>query len=95
MLSFSRKVFLLLLAGSASLNIVQGIPLLGGRYETTSDVQTLLNLALDASDMKEAPDQATKKEIYTKVSFFSSGRRRFVQCSIFLPRSFFFSYDFT
>lgn len=42
------------------------IPLLGGRFETTTDVQSLLNLALDAAAMKESDDFGTKKAIYTK-----------------------------
>ena len=75
------------------MNIVQGIPLLGGRYETTSDVQTLLNLALDARDMKEATDQTTKKEIYTKVSSFPCVEHTSSLCSLFhfLIRSLFIS----
>jgi hypothetical protein len=64
MLAFPRHVFLLLLAGGCSMNIVQGIPLLGGRFETTTDVQTLLNLALDAADLKETSDINQKKDIY-------------------------------
>jgi hypothetical protein len=72
MMSFPRQVFLLVLAaGSFSINnVAEGIPLLGGRYETTTDVQTFLNLALDAADMKEAEDLATKKLIYQSVSSF-------------------------
>jgi hypothetical protein len=70
MMSFPRRVFLLaLLAGSLSINnVAEGIPLLGGRYGTTTDVQKYLNLALDAADMKEAEDIATKTKIYQSVS---------------------------
>jgi hypothetical protein len=70
MMSFPRQVFLLVLAAwSFSINnVAEGIPLLGGRYETTTDVQTYLNLALDAADMKEAEDLATKQLIYESVS---------------------------
>ena len=42
------------------------IPLLGGRFETSTDVQQFLNLALDAAEMKESDDFETKKGIYTK-----------------------------
>ncbi len=47
---------------------VNAIPLLGGRFETTTDVQNLLNLGLDAADMREATDLATKALIYKEVS---------------------------
>ena len=43
------------------------IPLLNGRFQTTTDVQYLLDLALDAADMKEADDLATKQSIYENV----------------------------
>ena len=38
--------------------------LLGGTYETTTDVQNYLNLALDAAAMKETDDIALKQTIY-------------------------------
>ena len=44
------------------------MPLLNGRFETTTDVQSLLNLALDAADMKEATDMMKKQSIYQFVS---------------------------
>jgi hypothetical protein len=58
MFSFPKRASLLLWASSLS---VEGKPLLGGRFETYTDVQTLLNLALDTADMKEANDLATKQ----------------------------------
>jgi hypothetical protein len=61
MMSFPRRVLLLILAGQT---VVNGITLLGGRFETTTDVQELLNLALDAAEMKESDDFETKKAIY-------------------------------
>lgn len=45
--------------------VVNCITLLGGRFETTTDVHTLLNLALDAAEMKESDDFDTKRAIYT------------------------------
>jgi hypothetical protein len=38
--------------------------LLGGAYQTTTDVQKYLNLALDAAAMKETDDIALKQSIY-------------------------------
>jgi len=38
--------------------------LLGGTFETTTDVQNYLNLALDAAAMKETDDIALKQTIY-------------------------------
>jgi hypothetical protein len=64
MMSFPRQILLLLLAGFTTPKAVDGIPLLNGRFETTTDVQELLNLALDAADMKEADDFDSKKTIY-------------------------------
>ena len=55
------------LALCSTLPFVHSIPLLGGRFETTTDVQSLLNLGLDAADMREATDLATKSSIYTEV----------------------------
>lgn len=49
-----------------ALQCVNCIPLLGGRFETSTDVQTLLNLALDAAEMKESDDIETQKAIYNK-----------------------------
>lgn len=40
--------------------------LLGGLYETTTDVQNLLNLALDVAAMRETDDLALKQSIYQK-----------------------------
>lgn len=61
MMSFPRRIILLLLAGQT---VVNGITLLGGRFETTTDVQELLNLALDAAEMKESDNLENKKAIY-------------------------------
>jgi hypothetical protein len=47
--------------------LVEAVSLLNGRYETTTDVMDYLNLALDAADMKETDDFATKKNIYQNV----------------------------
>ncbi len=54
-----------------SLSRVAAIPLLNGRFETTTDVQFLLNLALDAAAMKEATTLSSKAAIYQNVSSFS------------------------
>jgi hypothetical protein len=58
-----RSIFLLSLLGCQC--VVNCITLLGGRFETATDVQAFLNLALDAADMKESDDFDTKKAIYT------------------------------
>jgi len=63
-MAFPRRIVLLLIASLATPLAINGIPLLGGRFETTTDVQEFLNLALDASDMKETDDLAAKKAIY-------------------------------
>ena len=52
-------------------HLVQGTSLLGGRYETTTDVQALLNLALDAADMRESDQLNQKQDIYENVSLSS------------------------
>ena len=74
---FSKNTLLLLLASSwsSSMNMAdaQGQSLLGGRFETTTDVQMLLNLALDAADMKETSDWDQKKNIYQNVRTSSVG----------------------
>ena len=57
------------------LHYAQAIPLLNGRFETTTDVQYLLNLALDAAAMKESDNIDAKNAIYQFVSFPA-------QCSI-------------
>jgi hypothetical protein len=43
---------------------VHAITLLNGRFETTSDVQNILNFALDAAEMREATTLEEKKSIY-------------------------------
>jgi len=47
---------------------VAAVTLLNGRFETTSDVQYLLDLALDAAAMREATTMAEKASIYQNVS---------------------------
>jgi hypothetical protein len=49
----------------AATTMTMAIPLLNGRFETTTDVQDLLNLALDAADMRESTDFTAKQTIYT------------------------------
>eukprot|EP00529_Nitzschia_sp_RCC80_P009220 CAMPEP_0113473526 /NCGR_PEP_ID=MMETSP0014_2-20120614/18092_1 /TAXON_ID=2857 /ORGANISM="Nitzschia sp." /LENGTH=2243 /DNA_ID=CAMNT_0000366301 /DNA_START=471 /DNA_END=7202 /DNA_ORIENTATION=+ /assembly_acc=CAM_ASM_000159 len=44
--------------------VVDAIPILGGRYQTVTDVQDYLNLALDAAAMKEALEIESKQDIY-------------------------------
>ena len=46
---------------------VVAVTLLNGRFETTSDVQYLLDLALDAAAMREATTMAAKAAIYHNV----------------------------
>jgi len=41
-----------------------GKTLLGGKYETSSDVQNFLNLALDTAAMRETDDLIEKLSIY-------------------------------
>lgn len=65
--SSTFAMVLSLLVASLTLPTVHSIPLLGGRFETTTDVQDLLNLGLDAADMREATDLATKETIYKEV----------------------------
>lgn len=62
--------FLLLLPKTSA------IPLLNGRFETSTDVQYLLNLALDAAAMREANSLVEKVSIYQNVSH---GCRYFTQ----------------
>jgi hypothetical protein len=38
--------------------------LLGGKYETITDVQKFLNLALDAAAMRESGNLTVKQSIY-------------------------------
>jgi hypothetical protein len=56
----------LLLLGTAItfLQPVHAITLLNGRFETTSDVQNILNFALDVAEMREATSLEEKKSIY-------------------------------
>ncbi|KAL3938414.1 MAG: hypothetical protein SGBAC_006676 [Bacillariaceae sp.] len=68
MMSLRRNNLLLLLSVlflACQCVVVNCITLLGGRFETTTDVHTLLNLALDAAEMKESDDFDTKRAIYT------------------------------
>ncbi|KAG7374724.1 low iron-inducible periplasmic protein [Nitzschia inconspicua] len=58
--TFLLSMMMLLL----ELSTVTAISLLGGRFETMTDVSDYLNLALDAADMKETDDLTTKKNIY-------------------------------
>lgn len=46
---------------------VAAVTLLNGRFKTTSDVQYLLDLALDAAAMREATTMAEKAAIYQNV----------------------------
>ena len=62
MVSFLRQISLLLCL--ASFTTARKISLLNGRFETTSDVQEYLNLAIDAAEMKETGDKKTKMTIY-------------------------------
>jgi hypothetical protein len=49
------------------LGVAHGLPLLGGRFETTTDVQGLLNLGLDVAAMEQINDEQ-KENIYRNVS---------------------------
>jgi hypothetical protein len=51
------------------MGVTNGMPLLGGRYETTTDVQGILNLALDVAAMQQSNDENERKSIYENVSF--------------------------
>jgi len=57
---------LLLLVRSCS---GQGQALAGGRFTTTTDVTSWLNLANDAADIRESDDDAEQEDIYVNVSF--------------------------
>jgi hypothetical protein len=59
---------LLLLGGSVS-NVAAQQSLLGGRFQTTTDVQGILNFSLDVRDMKAASGKAAKLDIYSNVRF--------------------------
>ena len=73
MWSFSSRksrlqALLPLIAVSISTTTVQGIQLLGGKINTSvADVQGILNLALDAADMRESDDNNRKLDIYKNV----------------------------
>lgn len=58
------RLLVVLLVVAMSSVVTDAIPVLGGRFETVTDVQDLLNLALDAADMKEATDLTVKQSIY-------------------------------
>lgn len=60
----SSTVLCIILSVTAS---VRAISILNGEYETTTDVQDYLNLALQAQAMREAEDLTTKKQFYTQV----------------------------
>ena len=61
-----QTALLLLLGGSVS-NVAAQQSLLGGRFQTTTDVQGILDLALDVRDMKTALNQIVKLNIYSNV----------------------------
>ena len=50
---------------------VVAVTLLNGRFETTTDVQYLLDLALDVAAMREATTMAGKAAIYQNVGTLS------------------------
>ena len=58
---------LLLLGVSVPHHVAAQQSLLSGRFTTTGDVQDILNLSLDVRDMKIAPDQIVKLNIYSNV----------------------------
>jgi hypothetical protein len=51
-----------------------GIPLLGGRFETTTDVTGFLNLALDAAEIQASNDVTEKTELYKRVRKLARAR---------------------
>lgn len=53
-----------------TIQIANAIPILDGRYQTSNDVTSYLNLALDIAKMNEAVDFDTKLDIYKNVSLF-------------------------
>jgi len=57
-------VLVTILVSFWTVRTTQGISLLNGRYETSTDVTDYLNLALDASKMSESDDFDTTLEIY-------------------------------
>jgi hypothetical protein len=63
---------LLLLLGVSVPNVLVGAQqsLLGGRFQTTTGVQGILNLALDVRDMKTSADDAARLNIYSNVRYF-------------------------
>jgi hypothetical protein len=44
-----------------------GISLLGGRFETTTDVTGFLNLALDAAEIQASNNLTERAELYNRV----------------------------
>jgi hypothetical protein len=65
--SFPIVISTILLLLRTTSQVVDGISLLGGRYETVTDVQAYLDLALDAAAMKESDDLTLKMSIYQQV----------------------------
>jgi hypothetical protein len=63
------RTALLILLGVSVSNVISQQSLLQGRFQTTSDVQGILNLALDVRDMRAAADPSLKFNIYSNVRF--------------------------
>jgi hypothetical protein len=57
------------LLGVSVSNVAAQQSLLGGRFQTTTDVQGILNLALDIRDMKDSATEALKLDIYQNVRY--------------------------
>jgi hypothetical protein len=70
--SLPRQLFMLW-GLSALSGGVQAIPLLNGRFDTSTDVQGLLNLALDAAEMRESEIKADRLAIYTDGKYATQG----------------------
>jgi hypothetical protein len=62
---FTSTVLLLFLHISG----VLAVPLLNGRFQTSTDVKNYLNLALDVAAMKESSSTTEKIAIYENVKF--------------------------
>jgi hypothetical protein len=60
----SRTMLFLLLLFS----VANGLPLLGGIFETTTDVQGILNLGRDVAGIQQSDDKAQQESIYINVS---------------------------
>ena len=68
----ANLVLLLVLSGVAN-----AVPLLGGKYQTTGDVQGLLEFSRDFADIAASSEKDEQREIYLNVRFCPQIKLRF------------------